>query len=134
MERFALFLLIVAGLGVGYAAFRRWQLYCAVKTARLDPLLCDLRPGVPAVVYFTSPECAPCRFQQAPALDRLRADLGEGIHVIEINALEDSDAATRWGVMSVPTTFVLDPQGQPRAVNYGVAGVDKLRAQVSGRA
>jgi thiol-disulfide isomerase/thioredoxin len=134
MDRFLLFGLIAGGLGLGYLGLRRWQLYCAAKTVLIDPLLRGLRPGVPTVVYFTSPECGPCRFQQEPALDRLRADLGEHVQVIEINALEDTEAATRWGVLSVPTTFVLDPQGQPRAINYGVAGAEKLRAQVSGRA
>lgn len=134
MERLLLFALIAAGLGIGALVFRCWQLSCASKAVQIDPLLRGLRPGVPAVVYFTSPECAPCRFQQSPAIDRLRADLGEGIQVIEINALEETDAANRWGVLSVPTTFVLDPQGQPRAVNYGVAGHEKLRAQVGGRA
>ena len=134
MDRLLLLALIAGGLTVGAFAFRRWQLMCAARVAPIDPLLCGLRPGVPAVVYFTSPECAPCRFQQTPALERLRADLGEGIQVIEINALEETAAATRWGVLSVPTTFVLDSQGQPRAVNYGVAGADKLRAQVLGPA
>ena len=134
MERLLLFALIATGLGLGGLLVRRWQLGRAGRAALIDPLLGGLRPGVPAVVYFTSPECAPCRFQQSPTLDRLRADLGEGIQVIEIDALAETDAATRWGVLSVPTTFVLDTQGQPRAVNYGVAGLETLRAQVSGRA
>ena len=134
MERLLLFALIAAGLGLGGLLVRRWQLSRAGRAVLIDPLLGGLRPGIPAVVYFTSPECAPCRFQQSPTLDRLRADLGEGVQVIEIDALAETDAATRWGVLCVPTTFVLDTQGQPRAVNYGVAGLETLRAQVSGRA
>ncbi len=72
----------------------------------------------------------PCLTQQKPALQTLLSDLGEGVQVIEIDALADPDAASRWGVLSVPTTFVLDAQGQPRQVNYGVVGADKLRQQL----
>ncbi len=128
-------LLILLGLAVlgviAYRVFRGWQVWRAGRVATHDPLLAALRPGVPAILYFTTPQCAPCKTQQRPAIARLLAELGDGVQVIEINALEQPDAADRWGVLSVPTTFVLDGAGRPHQVNYGVAGLDKLRQQIT---
>lgn len=130
MERVLLFAAIVAALLVGYALLRRWQVRRLTGFINVDPLLADLRPGTPTIVYFTSPTCAPCLAQQKPALRVLLSDLGEGVQVIEVDASAEPEAASRWGVMSVPTTFVLDAQGQPRQVNHGLVGADKLRRQV----
>jgi len=51
--------------------------------------------------------------------------------VIEIDAAEQPDLAVQWGVMSVPTTFVLDAAGAPRFVNHGVTPTEKLLRQVA---
>ena len=90
-----------------------------------------MRPGIPTILYFTTPQCAPCQRQQRPAISRLLDELGDGVQVIEVNALEQPDAADRWGVLSVPTTFVLDGRGRPQDVNYGVAATDKLKRQIT---
>jgi thioredoxin 1 len=88
------------------------------------------RPGVPAVLYFTTPDCAVCKAAQRPALQRLRERLGEAVQVIEIDACEQPAVADYWGVLSVPTTFIIDAQGQPRAVNHGLASLEKLTRQL----
>jgi thioredoxin-like negative regulator of GroEL len=132
IERLLLAVLIGGGVAAAFQSFRRWQVWRLTSSALGDPLLSDLRPGVPAIVYFTSPTCAPCKSQQRPALQKLLAELGDRVQVVEVNALDDQDAAKRWGVMSVPTTFVLDAMGLPRQVNNGVAGADKLKRQIQG--
>ena len=125
------FLVLFAGLSaLVYVLLRHWQVQRAARFAPSDPLLATLRPGVPAILYFTTPFCAPCFTQQRPALQRLRDLLGDGVQVIEVDAMAQQDAADRWGVLSVPTTFILDGQGRPRQVNHGVAGVDTLMRQV----
>ncbi|MBI5961282.1 MAG: thioredoxin family protein [Chloroflexi bacterium] len=126
-------LVIVSGLAVlVYQTFRRWQVRRVVELAPADPLLAERRPGVPAILYFTTPHCLPCKTQQRPAIQRLLAEMGDTVQVIEINAMEQPDAADRWGVLSVPTTFILDGRGKPREINYGVTGVDKLKHQLMG--
>ena len=47
----------------------------------------------------------------------------------KIDASSQPDLASQWGVLSVPTTFVIDAQGNPRYVNHGVAPLDKLQRQ-----
>ncbi len=130
MERIALFVVIASLLAFGFTLLRRWQVRRVARTAAQDALLASLRPGVPTIVYFASPHCAPCRTQQKPILRALQAELGEGVQIVEVNALEDTEAASRWGVFSVPTTFVLDGQGTPREVNYGVARLAQLKRQL----
>ena len=87
-------------------------------------------PNKPVIVYFTTPDCVPCKTVQRPALDKVRTLLGEKLQVIEIDASERPDLAKRWGVMSVPTTFLLDARGEARYVNNGVARAEKLMEQI----
>lgn len=90
----------------------------------------SINQGKPAILYFTTPDCVPCKTTQRPALQRLQERLGEKVQVIEVNAYEKPDMARTWGVMSVPTTFILDAQGKARHVNHGVASTDRLIEQV----
>jgi thiol-disulfide isomerase/thioredoxin len=122
--------LLVAGFSA-YRLFTRYHIWRAAVGAVADPILSDLKPGVPAIVYFTTPTCAPCRTQQQPALTRLQTELGDNnVQIVRIDATENPDAADRWGVFSAPTTFVLDSQRQVREVNHGVADTLKLKRQI----
>lgn len=88
-------------------------------------------PGKPTILYFTKPDCTVCRTTQRPALARLQNLLGDQLQLIEINAYEKPELARDWGVLSVPTTFVLDNQGHPLHVNHGVTSTDKLLQQLA---
>ena len=90
----------------------------------------SIRPGIPAILYFTTPGCAPCKAVQRPALQNVQALLGERLQVIEVDAEARPDLANYWGVLSVPTTFIIDARGEPRRVNHGVASTDKLLGQL----
>jgi len=127
-----LILAVLFALGfIGYTLFTRRQLNKAQATIPTDPILDGKSLNVPTVVYFTTPDCAPCRFQLKPTLDRLQIQLGEtGLQVIGVDATVNPEAADRWGVFSVPTTFVLDTQGQPTIVYNGVVSESKLREQI----
>ena len=124
-------LIVIALLIVGFIAY---QLYTRRQLAAADccdPLLQDFRPGIPAIVYFTTPTCAPCRLQQTPTLQQLLEDMGEHqIQVIKVDATEQPDAADRWGVFSVPTTFVLDKAGNPRTVHNGIVDLKTLKREL----
>ncbi len=130
IERLGMLLALAVLAGVTCWAVRCWQLRRVRYIADRDPLLSELRPGIPAILYFSSPVCAPCHMQQRPALQRLLDELGDRVQVLEVNALEQREVADRWGVLSVPTTVVLDRRGRPRAVNNGVTGPETLRRQL----
>jgi thioredoxin 1 len=125
--RFGLALIII-GLG----AFAYWLINQRLLIRARNNIfaLVDKLPDKPVLVYFTTPDCAPCKTVQRPAIDRVSNLLGEKLEVIEINAYEQPDLAKTWGVMSVPTTFVLDARGEARYVNNGVARAEKLLEQI----
>ena len=93
-------------------------------------MLFSILPNKPVIVYFTTPDCVPCKTVQRPALHEVSALLGEKLQVIEIDATERPELARQWGVMSVPTTFLLDARGEARYVNNGVARAEKLMEQL----
>ncbi len=127
-----LLVLVFAALGfLTYRLVTRRQVQQATASASTDPLLHDVPLGTPAIVYFTTPTCAPCRLQQTPTLGRLQQEMGEGLRVIRVDAVENPEAAERWGVFSVPTTFVLNRSGQPHKVYNGVVDGETLKRDLT---
>lgn len=114
----------------GFAAY--WIFNRALLHRLRNPLrgLEGMRRGVPAILYFTTPDCLPCKTQQRPALQRLLDELGASVQVIQVDATLRPELADYWGVLSVPTTFIIDSRGKPRGVNHGAASADKLRCQL----
>lgn len=117
---------------IGLGAFAYWLINqrLLVRASNNVFTLFKTLPNKPVLVYFTTPDCAPCKTVQRPAIDRVSNLLGERLQVVEIDATEQPDLAKVWGVLSVPTTFVLDAQGEARYVNNGVVRAEKLLEQI----
>lgn len=124
------FILAIGIIGLGAAAYWFLNHRLLVRAKNNVFTLFEKLPNKPVIVYFTTPDCVPCKTAQRPALDKVRTLLGEKLQVIEIDASERPDLAKRWGVMSVPTTFLLDARGEARYVNNGVARAEKLMEQI----
>lgn len=118
--------ILSAMLGL-YWAVNRWILSRSRLSIRQDQFVL---PGKPVILYFTTPTCMPCKTVQRPALQRLKEQVGEKLQVIEIDATRQPEIASRWGVISVPTTFIIDGKGDPRHVNHGIAPLEKLQKQL----
>ena len=126
LGRLLLTLAIIGGGISLYGLVSRWSLFRARnKTLGLE----SVQAGLPVLLYFTTPTCAPCKTMQRPAIQRLSEQLGDRLQVVEIDASARPEVASHWGVMSVPTTFFIDASRQPRHVNHGVATLDKLLKQ-----
>jgi thioredoxin 1 len=118
-------------------AYLLWRARLQQQTQRLaaaDPggpaELAGLPLGAaPAVLYFTTPTCAQCRFQQTPALALVQEKLG-ALQVLKLDAIEHQRLADYYHVMTVPTTVVLDNQRRPVAINHGLATSERLLAQI----
>lgn len=125
-----LFALALTAVGfAAWQAFTRWQLARARQTN--DPLLADVPDGTRTIVYFTTPTCAPCRLQVTPLLDTLKKEMGDTLHVVRVDAATQPDVASRWGVLTVPTLFILDASGAPKHVHNGVVSAATLRAELT---
>ncbi len=125
--RFALAVVIIGfGIFVYWCVNQRLLLKAQNNALSLFSKL----PNKPVIVYFTTPDCAPCKTIQRPALHKLSNLMGDKLEVVEIDATQQPDLAKQWGVMSVPTTFLLDARGDARYVNNGVARMEKLMEQL----
>jgi thiol-disulfide isomerase/thioredoxin len=125
-----LYALAIVGVCIAlYAVVRVAVLRKAGRGARVNDLL---PPGVPGIVFFTSPDCAACKAVQRPALRELERQLDGRIQVVEIDTTQRPDLARSWSVLSVPTTFVLDREGRPVHVNHGATSARKLQGQLQG--
>lgn len=118
--------IILAGLLAYWWINQRRLVQARGHISSLFPTL----PEKPVIVYFTTPDCVPCKTVQRPAIQKVTTLLGENVQVVEIDATERPDLAKTWGVMSVPTTFLLDARGEARYVNNGVTRAEKLMEQL----
>jgi len=82
------------------------------------------------VLAFTTPDCAPCKIVQRPALEALEQRYPGRIVVTEVDALIEQRLATRFGILTIPSTVVIGPAGDVRAINNGTATAERLAAQV----
>ena len=118
--------LILLGL-LAYQLLKRYQLRRRRSQALGIP---GYRPGQATILYFTTPTCAPCRTVQKPALAAIKDQYGSSVNILQFDASRHTGLADSWGVLSVPTTFIIDRQGRPRGVNHGVARAGKLKSQL----
>lgn len=128
-------ILILLGAGVIAAAtFGVWRLWVKHHVQRLAATdlpgsLANLLPEKsPVVLYFTTDNCAQCRYQQSPILEQFSRETG--IPVQKLDAVAQAELAEFYGVMTVPTTVLLNPERRPVAINYGLASLQKLEQQV----
>jgi thioredoxin-like negative regulator of GroEL len=126
VERIALALAIVAGGLLAYQGLLRLQRRRVAQGSNRGG-----RTGRSALLVFTSPTCAPCKLQQLPIVDRVLVDWRDKIDFELVDVAERPEAATQYGVWSVPTTIVLDAQRQVIAINQGVVFEKKLREQLA---
>jgi thiol-disulfide isomerase/thioredoxin len=122
--------LAVGIIGLGVFAYWLINQHSLVRARNNVFTLFSTLPHKPVLVYFTTPDCVPCKTVQRPAINQVENLLGEQLQVVEVDATERPDLAKVWGVMSVPTTFLLDARGKARYVNNGVARAEKLIQQI----
>lgn len=127
-----LILLMVVGIALGL--WQGWRYYQAKRLGQMakssaPAVLAErLTPG-PTVLYFTGPHCAQCRLQQTPILTQLTAAATVNLHTID--AVQEEELARFYGVMTVPTTVLLDRSHTPKAINHGLTSLPQLRQQVA---
>ena len=85
--------------------------------------------AAPAILAFSTPTCAECRVRQAPALEIVKATLGDTIQIVKVDALAQPEIASQFGVLTVPSSAVIDRMGKPVAMNHGFAPAERLIAQ-----
>ena len=142
--------LVVAELASGGGSEGTDRAAPPLPAKALRPPAVDLAAlrGKPALVDFFASWCTPCA-EEAPTLRRLSADLGDRATVVAVDwddaggparafvrkngwtlpVLADTSgtAGESYGLVGLPTSFVLDPQGRIVATFRGPQSEAKLR-------
>lgn len=130
LERFLILVFLAALIAGCWLMLYIWQRRRLRALAEVQPLVGVVPIGRPAIVAFTLPSCNECRARQAPALERLRTQLGAAAFVTTLSAEEYPELVTQIGVLTVPATLVLDVLGSIRFLNQGFADESRLRQQL----
>lgn len=100
---------------LGWLAYQGLSRLVLSRRKKGDLLLDEHQTGKPAILYFGSPNCVPCKMIQRPALERLMDRWKDDIQLIEIDVTNRPGLTDAWGVLSLPTTFIIDAMGNPGA-------------------
>ena len=132
-------LLLTLGIALFAASVWLWRRFVAWRLTRLaqtalpttgSSALPTADDAQPSLLFFTAEWCAQCKLSQSPILVQL-AEI-TGVPVRTVDAVAEEELARHFGVMTVPTTVVLDRGRRPVAVNYGLASLQTLQAQLAG--
>jgi hypothetical protein len=83
--------------------------------------------GVPRILYFRSDHCVSCE-TQARLWEDLEPSVWQLIERIDVD--REEERARAYNVMTLPTTVVMDAEGDVKHINYGVVPPKKLYAQL----
>ena len=134
-ERLLILAALALALTIVVLVARRWNARHIRKLAEGGAPVWDAlgeRPdGRRALVAFSTPSCAACHTAQAPAINVAERHLGAStVRVIRVDASRQPEVARAFGVLTVPSTVVLEPTGRVVALNQGFAPSGRLIEQL----
>jgi thiol-disulfide isomerase/thioredoxin len=131
IERMLILVATALAVTVIWGTLRLWRAWQLRRLSTRTPLSELIPTGKPAVLAFSAPHCRDCHTLQAPALERLRAQLHDRATIASVSALEHPQLVEHLGILTVPSTVVVDAQGVVRHLNLGFASDAKLREQLA---
>jgi thioredoxin-like negative regulator of GroEL len=84
----------------------------------------------PTLLYFSSDGCAACPTQGRFVSQVAQAWNGR-LAIRKINTDIEPETAQQYGIMTLPTTIILDHVGTIKEINYGLTNTQKLNKQVA---
>jgi thiol-disulfide isomerase/thioredoxin len=122
---------LIAAFGLAFVigrllTLRAGLLKASTEIAEVNTSELGLSQTGPTVVHFSAPWCGPCAGVRK-VVDEVCAELPAVAHV-EIDMDANTEAARRLSVLSLPTTFIFDSEGQQRYRASGVPTAADLRS------
>ncbi len=87
-----------------------------------------LGSAVPVLVDFTATWCGPCQ-KLAPILEELAAEYAGKVKIGKVDIDQNSDLASRYGIMSVPTVMAFKG-GTPEDTMVGIYPKSHFKARI----
>ena len=88
-----------------------------------------LQSDQPVLVDFWAPWCGPCR-AMAPVVDQLAEKFDGQAKVAKVNVDESPEAATKYGIQSIPA-FLLFQKGEVKAKKLGAVAKEALEELIT---
>lgn len=125
VERLILTLFLVLITLALYYAWRYAHMWRANRAGRVVAAPVDQ----PSLLYFRSDSCAPCS-TQAYYLQALEREYSGRVTIQKIDVELQPELASQYGVFTLPTTLIVNPEGKIRHINYGLTDATKLAKQL----
>lgn len=84
-----------------------------------------LQSTIPVLVDFWAPWCGPCKFV-SPIVEELAKEYEGKIKVKEMNVDDNSQTASSYGIMSIPTLMIFKG-GKPVKTMIGAQGRESIK-------
>ncbi len=126
MERLIIILIIAGALALVWLGWQRVKIRLAQTIDAGSEAA-----GKPTLLYFTGEYCAVCKFQQAPIVDALAAKFTDAVAIKQVDVSLEPELASKYKVLTLPTTVVVNRQGQVAHINYGLADFGRLATQLA---
>ncbi len=100
--------------------------------ASLNELDARLTAGQPTIVEFYANNCSICLLNK-PKVDQLERDLAGQATVLRLNVKDNVGLAlaSRWGVVGIPTFFVVNGAGDVVYTRAGAPDIEYLKAAIA---
>lgn len=103
--------------------------YWAVKQQHMRRLKVELAVDRPTLLYFRSDSCSPC-MTQSHYLEELERKFVNKFAMQKVDTEKEPEKAAEYGVFTLPTTLVIDRQGEVKYINYGLTNTFRLSRQL----
>ena len=118
---------LIAAAVTGFSVIKKLQL-SKIKNNGNDE---KIKPGIPAILYFWSSSCHVCKTIQRPMIELLLKEFfTDRIQFIDVNIEDEQSYADKWGVMTVPSSFIIDERGECKFANSGLVRKEILQSQI----